>query len=364
MGSGGHNAGVGVPGEGELAEILADLHAEHAGLRDGLPADYIPELAQADPDRFAIAVATVDGRVVAVGDAGQPFTIQSVSKPFVYGHALQACGRAAVLSRVGVEPTGDAFNSIIRLDAANRPHNPCVNAGAIAVTSLLGAEEPAAGLRGVLDVFELFAGRRLSVDLPVFISERTHGHRNRAIAHLMRHFQMIDGDVDAVLDLYFQQCSIQVDCKDLAVMGATLAANGTNPISGRAALDADIVRDVLSVMLTCGMYDSAGQWAFTVGLPAKSGISGAILAVAPGKMGLAVYSPPVDERGHSVRGMAVLEELARRLGLHLFDTGPSGPGAREGHTAPVESASPALQPSGYTPDRGRAPPEPPELPGQ
>ena len=346
----------------KITAALAELHDRYAGLDEGALADYIPELANVDPSLFAIAVVTADGQVCSVGDDQTHFTIQSASKPFTYGHAIGVHGRTRVLSRVGVEPTGDAFNSIIKLDAANRPHNPCVNSGAIAVTSLLREMDATASVKQLLDSFNRFAGRKLSVDLPVFTSERTHGHRNRAIAYLMLHFGMIEGDVDAILDLYFQQCAIQVTCRDLAVMAGTLANGGTNPVTGEKALDGAYVRDVLTVMQSCGMYDYSGQWAYTVGLPAKSGISGGIFAVVPGRLGIACYSPKVDLHGHSVRGLRVFEDLSHDFGLHLFEVGQTAGGQaidgmfekRSSGAQPAPAALPD-SPTAYTPDRGRAP---------
>lgn len=346
----------------KITGALDELYERYKGLDEGELADYIPELAKVDPSVFAIAVATADGDVCAVGDHDSLFTIQSASKPFTYGHALGVHGRDRVLSRVGVEPTGDAFNSIIKLDAANRPHNPCVNSGAIAVTSLLRELDATASVKNLLDTFNRFAGRTLGVDLPVFTSERAHGHRNRAIAHLMLHFGMIEGEVDAILDLYFQQCAIQVNCKDLAIMAATLAAGGTNPTTGQQALKSEYVRDVLTVMQTCGMYDYSGQWAYTVGMPAKSGISGGIFAVLPGRMGIACFSPKVDAYGHSVRGVRVFEDLSSVFGLHLFDVHSPASDEEvdqmfEKRALPAEPAASVLGdiPPTYTPDRGRAP---------
>jgi glutaminase len=299
---------------------LNELHLRYRDLDEGAVATYIPELAKANPDWFAICVVTADGRIYEIGDADRQFTIQSVSKPFVYGLALQDHGREAVLQKVGVEPTGDAFNSIIKLDAANRPHNPCVNAGAIATTSLIKGADPTARLNRVLDLFGKYFGRKVQVDMSVFMSERTSGHRNRAIAYLMLNFGMIGDNVDQVLDLYFQQCSILGNCRDLAVMAATLANNGVNPITREVAVDPAYLRDILTVMYTCGMYDYAGQWGYSVGLPAKSGVAGSIIAVVPNQLGIAVYSPLLDDRGNSVRGIKVCQDLSQEFGMHMFDS--------------------------------------------
>lgn len=302
-----------------LEKFLVELHDKYKSLKDGRLPNYIPELAKANPDWFGICVVTADGQVYAVGDCEQLFTIQSISKVFVYGLALEEYGRDYVLTRVGVEPTGDAFNSIQLDQSSQRPYNPMVNAGAIATTSLIKGASPSDRLNCLLDMFGRYVGHDLFVDMPVFLSERTTGHRNRAMAHLMLNFGAIDAKIDEALDLYFQQCSVTVNGRDLAVMAATLANSGTNPITKQRAVEARYVRDILTVMYTCGMYDFAGQWAYKVGLPAKSGVSGGIIAVVPQKMGIAVFSPLLDSHGSSVRGLKVCEDLSEQFGLHLFD---------------------------------------------
>ncbi|HSI32655.1 MAG TPA: glutaminase A [Tepidisphaeraceae bacterium] len=300
-------------------QYLNRLYERHRGNTEGAVATYIPELARANPQWFGVAAMTVDGQQFGVGDSQQPFTIQSVSKPFVFGQALSEHGRAKVAQRVGVEPLGEAFNSYIKLDAnSKRPHNPMVNAGAIATAGLITGADPTLRLRKLLTMFEAFAGHPLNVDVGVFVSEKTTGHRNRAIAHLMLNFGMIEPDIDQTLDLYFQQCSVLVTAQDLAAMAATLANHGVNPVTGVRAIPEDYIRDVLSVMYTCGMYDYAGEWAYTVGLPAKSGVSGGVIAVVPGKLGIAVFSPLLDVKGNSVRGIKVCEDMSADLGLHTF----------------------------------------------
>lgn len=301
-------------------ELLTQVHDRHQNCASGTVASYIPELAKMNPNAFALAVATVDGEVLSVGDDRQLFTIQSISKVFTYGMALEDQGRKVLLSKVGVEPTGDPFNSIIRLDEnSKRPDNPMVNAGAIATTNLIKGKTATDRLNRILQAFKNYAGRDLYVDSSVFMSERTTGHRNRALAHLMRHFEMVDDRIDETLDLYFQQCALLVDCRDLALMAATLANHGINPRTGDRAIESEYVRDLLSVMYTCGMYNFAGEWAYRVGLPAKSGVSGGIIAIVPGKLGIAVFSPPLDEHGNSVRGVKVCEDLTNTCKLHLFD---------------------------------------------
>lgn len=303
-----------------FAEEIRDIHREVSGLTGGQVADYIPQLGVADPALFGISVATVDGAVHSVGDAEVPFTIQSISKPFSYLLALEDHGREEVLRRVGVEPTGDAFNSILIDEVSRRPFNPMVNAGAIVTTGLVEGADEDERLARLVGFLSAFAGRDLEIDETVFESERTTGDRNRAIAYLMRAFDMVDR-VDEVLDLYFRQCSLLVTCSDLAVMAATLANGGVNPVTGVRALSADYVENALSVMATCGMYDFAGEWLYTVGLPAKSGVAGGVIAVLPGQLGVGVYSPPLDARGNSVRGIAVCQELSRRFALHQYRPG-------------------------------------------
>ena len=303
---------------------LQELHAKYKDLADGRVADYIPELALADPNWFGIAVVTVDGQVFEVGDHQQHFSIQSVSKPFVFGQALVDHGRDAVLAKVGVEPTGEAFNAIVLDEASNRPFNPLVNAGAIATADLVEGKDFADRIKRMLAMFTRFTGRELHIDNAIFMSERTTGHRNRAIAHLMLNFGMVSPRIEESLELYFQQCSILVTARDLAVMGATLAAGGTNPLTKQRAIDQQYVKDVLSIMLTCGMYDYAGEWAYRVGLPAKSGVGGGICAVVPGRCGIGIFSPLLDPRGNSVRGIKVCEELSTRFGLHAFELGFAG----------------------------------------
>lgn len=305
-----------------LQATIAELYERFRDLRDGQVAAYIPELAKVDPDGFAIVACTPDGQVFAAGDAQATFTIQSVSKPAVFGLGLDLHGRAFVNARVGVEPTGDPFNSHIRLDeASGRPQNPMVNAGAIAMASMLPGTTPTARLNRLLDTFEAYIGHRPNVDMAVYMSEKATGHRNRAIAHLMLNFGMLEGGVDEALDLYFQQCAILVNARDLALMAATFANHGQNPKTGVQAIQRQHVRDVLSVMASCGMYDYSGEWAYHVGLPAKSGVGGAIIVVVPGQLGLAVWSPRLDSRGNSVRGIAVCRALSERFGLHVFDAG-------------------------------------------
>jgi glutaminase len=257
--------------------------------------------------------------VFDVGDCDRLFPIQSISKAFVYGLALEDHGRDYVNRKVGVEPTGEAFNSLVLDQATNRPFNPMVNAGAIATTDLIVGNGGTEGLKRILDMLRRYTGRAHDVDLPVYLSEKATGNRNRAMAYLMLNFGMVGDRVEETLDLYFQQCAILVDARDLAMMGATLANGGVNPITGERALDERYVQDVVSVMMTFGMYDYSGEWVYRVGIPAKSGVGGGITAVVPGRLGIWTFSPLLDEKGNSARGIRVCEALSRDFGLHLFN---------------------------------------------
>ncbi len=301
-----------------VGRTIEFIHEELRQLRGGEPATYIPALADADPDWFGISLVMLDGQRYDAGDSAKTFTIQSISKPFVFGMALEDRGAEDMLARVGVEPTGDPFNHIAVEEETRRPFNPMVNAGAIVTTDLLGGDGRDGQFRRLCTGFAQLAGRELTVDEDVFTSERVTGDRNRAIAYFMRAFDMLPADVDAALDLYFRQCSLLVDCHDLAVMAATLANRGVNPVTSERALSEEHVVRVLSVMNTCGMYDFAGEWVYRVGMPAKSGVSGGIIAVVPGQLGIGIYSPPLDQRGNSVRGIAACESLSEHFNLHVL----------------------------------------------
>ena len=303
-----------------VPEYLADVLADQAANLDGVLADYIPELARVDPDRLAVALCMGDGTVHAAGDSEASFTIQSMSKPFVYALALDGAGQDAVSRTVGVEPSGDAFHSL-SLGEDGRPRNPMINAGAIATHTLVGGPRaPLAYRTGlIVDGLSRFAGRRLEVDEEVATSEFETSFRNRGVANMLRHVGVIEQDPRDVVREYSRQCAIRVTTKDVAVMAVTLAMGGRNPVTGIRVVPRWVTKRVLSVMMTCGMYDAAGDWMTTVGIPAKSGVSGGILGAIPGHVGLAAFSPRVDGHGHSVRGVKVFEQLSRDLNLHLMD---------------------------------------------
>ena len=301
-----------------MQRYLEELHASLRDLHDGELASYIPELTLADPEWFGIALVTVDGSVYQVGDARQEFTIQSISKAITYGIALEDQGIDKVFAKVGVEPSGEAFNSISLEPDTGRPLNPMINAGAIATTGLVSAATREERLARILARLEKYVGHPTTVDEQVYRSERDTGHRNRAISHLLRNADILTGDPEDALDVYFKQCSIKVTARDLALMGACLANNGVSPITGVVALNPKYVDKVLSVMSTCGMYDYSGNWVFSVGMPAKSGVGGGIMAVLPGQFGLGVFSPRLDRKGNSFRGIKVCEAISRDFALHTF----------------------------------------------
>jgi glutaminase len=303
----------------ELQTTVETLHRQFQNRSDGAVATYIPELGNANPEHFGISIMTADGEVFEAGDCEQPFTLQSVSKPFTFGMALEVFGDERVSRHVGVEPSGDAFNAIELQNGTNRPFNPMINSGAITTTALLHSHYGGATFEEIIDRLSAAAGRRLEVDEAVFQSERRTGHRNRAIAHLLLNFGVVHEQAELALDVYFRQCSVLVTCRDLAAMAATLANMGRNPRTGRQAFDIIAVRHMLAIMFTCGMYDYSGEWAYRVGIPAKSGVSGGVMAVVNRQIGIATYSPNLDVRGNSVRGIEACASLASRFGLHAFD---------------------------------------------
>lgn len=300
-----------------LIEALAGVMPDNSGATAG----YIPELASADPERLGAVFATVDGEVYGVGDVEVGFTIQSISKPFVYALALADRGVDAVLDKVGVEPSGEAFNELSLEGGSGRPLNPMINAGAITTHALVGPHDAGSAeqIERVIDGLSAFAGRRLEVDESVYASEMDDAYRNLAIGHMLRSHRILTEEPVAVVNGYTRQCSLLVTARDLAVMAATLANRGVNPVSGERVVPDAVVRQVLSVMSTCGMYDGAGDWATRVGIPAKSGVSGGLIGALPGQIGIATFSPRLDPHGTSVRGASLFERFSSDMGLHLME---------------------------------------------
>jgi glutaminase len=301
-----------------LQRFLTDCYEEFRNDNSGAVADYIPELKRANPAHFGIALVTIDGHVYEIGDSAVPFTIQSVSKAFVFALALEMVGEERVAATIGVEPSGEAFNSI-RLTNDNRPFNPMVNAGAIACSGLIHQVKGPAAFEHIREKLGQFAGHQLAVDDAVHASEVITGNRNRAIAWLLRNYSVLQDDVDAVLDTYFRQCAVLVTARDLAVMAATLANRGINPVTGVQVITPHVVARTLSVMTSSGMYDYAGEWIYRVGIPAKSGDGGGIVAALPSQLGLGTFSPCLDSHGNSARGLKVCEALSARFDLHMLN---------------------------------------------
>lgn len=302
-----------------ISALLEGVLEEVRGLRTGHPAAYIPELARVDPEQLALSVVGPHGRPREIGDEGAEFTIQSISKPFVLALALTHQGRDAVLAKVDAEPSGEPFNAISLEEGTGRPANPMVNAGAIATTALIPGVDVDGRTAHIVEMLSAFAGRSLWVDESVYASESASGDRNRALAHLMKSYGVIEGSVEDAVETYFRQCSLLVTVRDLAVMASTLAFGGVNPVTGARVVEERVARDVLSIMASCGMYDFSGEWLLRVGLPAKSGVSGAVMAVAPSQFGVAAFSPRLDEHGNSVRACAAVEILSDRFGMHLLE---------------------------------------------
>ena len=300
-----------------LDEVLQSVEAD----RTGVLANYIPELAEVDPERLGASIAMVDGELYASGDTDSLFTIQSISKPFVYALALADRGFEKVLDKVGVEPSGEPFNEISLEDSSGRPLNPMINAGAITTHSLVGTEtmNPAERMERVISGLSAFAGRSLDVDEAVYSSEIEHAHRNLAIAHMLRSHDILTENPTGVVEGYTRQCSLLVTVQDLAMMAATLANYGVQPVTGEQVVPKTVVRQVLSVMFTCGMYNAAGDWATQVGIPAKSGVGGGIIGAVTGQLGLATFSPRLDVHGNSVRGVSLFERFSSDMGMHVMN---------------------------------------------
>ena len=300
-----------------LDEVLQSVAAD----RTGVLANYIPELAEVNPERLGASIAMVDGELYASGDTEALFTIQSISKPFVYALALADRGFERVLDKVGVEPSGEPFNEISLEDSSGRPLNPMINAGAITTHSLVGTEtmNPAERMERVISGLSAFAGRSLDVDEAVYSSEIEHAHRNLAIAHMLRSHDILTENPTGVVEGYTRQCSLLVTVQDLAMMAATLANYGIQPVTGEQVVPKTVVRQILSVMFTCGMYNAAGDWATQVGIPAKSGVGGGIIGAVPGQLGLATFSPRLDVHGNSVRGVSLFERFSSDMGMHVMN---------------------------------------------
>ncbi len=318
-----------LPRDELVAGLMQDAYDRYVSVDDGAVADYIPALAGADPALFGLSIVSVTGASHSVGDAEHRFSVQSISKAFVFALVCDALGPQVVLDAVGVNNTGLPFNSVMALELnAGSPLNPLVNAGALATTSLVPGATADDKWRFVQAGLSAFAGRPLELDAEVYASEAASNQRNQAIARLLESYGRIAHDPLETTDVYTRQCSLLVSAHDLAVMGATLADGGVNPVTGVRVVDASVCRYVLAALATSGLYERSGEWLFSIGLPGKSGVSGGIVTVAPGKGSLSTFSPRLDEAGNSVRGRLATRYLSGALGLNLFASRPEpGPAA-------------------------------------
>jgi glutaminase len=313
-----------LPATEEVLALVQNAYERFADVDEGVVADYIPALAATNPDDFGIAIAGVRGRIFSIGDSKREFSIQSVSKPFVFALVLQAIGVESARRRLGVNSTGLPFNSVMAVELNDeRTMNPMVNAGAIATTSLIPGATADDKWHHIQTGLSRFAGRPLEIDPDVYESESETNLRNQGIAHLLDSYDRMYFDPDQATDVYTRQCSLNINAEDLAVMGATLADGGVNPLTGEHVVDAYLCTRVLAVLATAGLYEKSGEWLYEIGLPGKSGVSGGIVTMAPGKGGLATYSPRLDEAGNSVRGQLVTKYLSENLGLNLFASEPA-----------------------------------------
>jgi len=326
----------------EVVESLLDeVYATYRTVDEGTVADYIPALADADPSLFGACIVGVRGRTFSAGNAQHEFSLQSISKAFVFALVCNELGHDEAREMLGVNATGLSFNSVMAIELnQERTMNPMVNAGAMATTSLVPGHTPGEQWEFILDGLSRFAGRPLVLDQDVYASESNTNLRNQGIAHLLESYGRLYSDPDETTDVYTRQCSLLVSATDLAVMGATLAHGGVNPVTGVQVIEAHNCKHVLAAMATAGLYEHSGDWLYEVGLPGKSGVSGGIVTIAPGKGGMGTFSPPLDAAGNSVRGQRATRHLAEKLGLNVFASKPLEP-ARPAAPAPTY---------GYLPD--------------
>jgi glutaminase len=314
-----------LPSLEEVRDIVTEAYECYRTNADGAVADYIPVLAAASPELFGISVCGVRGRTFELGDVDTTFSIQSVSKPFVFALVVEAIGYGEARRALGVNSTGFPFDSLMAVELnGDRTMNPLVNAGAMATTSLVPGDTAEEKWERIKDGLSRFAGRELTMSEEVYESESSTNLRNQGIAHLLESYGRLYFDPDQATDVYTRQCSLEVTVHDLAVMAATLANGGVNPQTDETVIVPGVCRRVLAVMATAGLYELSGDWLFEIGVPGKSGVSGGIVTVAPGEGGLATFSPLLDAAGNSVRGQLVTKYLSERLGLNLFASEVAG----------------------------------------
>lgn len=308
-----------LPSATHIDDVLETAYQRYLPLTEGNVADYIPSLGNADPAKFGLAMANTDGKIITRGDAHDLFSIQSISKAFVFALVCDAVGHQTVHDLVGVNNTGLPFNSVMALELnGGNPLNPMVNAGALATTALAPGNTLSQKWDFILAGLSAFAGRQLALDLEVYASESATNQRNQALSLLLQSYGRMPFNPLGITDIYTKQCSLNVSAKDLAIMAVTLADGGVNPVTGQQVVSAPVARDTLAVMASAGLYEMSGDWLYEVGMPGKSGVSGGIIAVSPGKGAFASFSPPLDSAGNSVRGKNATRFLARALGLDIF----------------------------------------------
>ncbi len=306
-----------------VESLLAEVFERYRSVTEGAVADYIPALAETDPSLFGISMFSVTGRCASIGDASHLFSLQSISKAFVFALVCEAIGHEEAHRQLGVNATGLAFNSVMAIELnEERTMNPMVNAGAMATTSLVPGATYEDRWEFIRQGLSRFAGRSLELDAEVYASESATNLRNQGIAHLLQSYGRLYADPDETTDLYTRQCSLLVSATDLSVMGATLAGGGVNPLTGERVIEAFHCKHVLAAMATAGLYEHSGDWLYEVGLPGKSGVSGGIVTISPGKGGLGTFSPPLDPAGNSVRGQRVTRYVSEKLGLNIFASKP------------------------------------------
>jgi glutaminase len=313
------------PRKEQIQAIVNEAYEKFKGDTRGKNADYIPELAKVDSKLFGIAVVATDGQSVTAGDVKTAFSIQSIAKVFSLALAMEEQGPDKVFEKIGSEPTGRAFNSPVAVvDMPTHSANPLVNAGAIATVSLIAGATPEAKWQKILAFYSKVAGEKLTLIDAVYKSEAATNTGNKALSYLLAKYDRIYADPFQSVDVYTKECSVGVTALQLAKMGATLANHGTNPVTGQAAIKRENVPEILSAMMMAGLYDGSGGWAWHVGLPAKSGVGGGLVAVMPGKGAIAVFAPPLDEAGNSVKGQEVIQYVANKLDLNLFSPASVG----------------------------------------
>src|SRR6186713_2280518 len=307
----------------QIEKALNDAYEKFKNLKEGKNADYIKELATVDPNIYGIAIVTTDGQVYTKGDLKSAVSIQSISKVFTMAKVIEENSPKFIMDKIGVDATGMRFNSIVAVEMQKgKEINPLVNPGAIASTSLVKGADSAAKWKSIMAIHSDFAGRQLSLDMPVYISEAGDNLRNQAIAHLLLAYGRMYFDPVQSTDIYTKQCAINVNAKDLAVMASTLANGGTNPMTKKKVVSPETSAFTMSIMATAGLYDDSGQWLYAVGLPGKSGVGGGIIAVCPGKFGIAVISPPLNAVGNSVKAQRTIYEIVKELKVNPYYVEP------------------------------------------